>query len=135
VAAEDGDDVVDDAGEVVVSWDVGVKDGFESRGANPELAPKLGAAVPGVAGPAVLPAGPVSAAGSGSGSLLVVPAREVNQLFVAAIACRTACRPLSSMPFVEVEPPGSLPSPSGGSSAFAGSVDPPMSSAGSGTRG
>jgi hypothetical protein len=76
---------------------------------------------------------------------LADPARAVNQLFVAAIACRTACRPLSSIPFVEVEPPGSLPSSSGESSATAGSAetaesaaepfDLPMSSAGSGTCG
>jgi hypothetical protein len=38
VAADDGDDGVADAGEVVVSWDVGVKVGFASRGAKPELA-------------------------------------------------------------------------------------------------
>jgi hypothetical protein len=72
---------------------------------------------------------------------LVNPAREVNQLFVAAIACRT----LSSLPFDEVEPSGSSTPPFGESSASAGSAetaepaeeafDLPMSSAGSGTLG
>jgi hypothetical protein len=72
---------------------------------------------------------------------LANPVREVNQLFAPAIACRT----LSSLPFVEVEPAGSSPPSFGESSASAGSVetaesaeepfDLPMSSAGSGTLG
>lgn len=53
---------------------------------------------------AVLPGGD-----SCSGAGLAFAARAVNQLFVAAIACRTAWRPLSSLPFPAVAPSSRSP--------------------------
>ncbi len=129
--------VVDGADVVVVSWGDGVKDGFASRGAKPELALKSEAAAPAV---------PAAAAGSGSESLLPDPDREVNQLLVAAIACRTACRPLSTLPFDDAAASsgwspssfgesGDSTEPAEADESAEELFDLPISSAGSGTRG
>jgi hypothetical protein len=87
-----------------------------------------------------LPALLAAVAGSSAESLFVV--REVNQLLVAAIACLTACRPLSSFPFgagvaMSGWPPSSTePGRSGASAASAAELfDLPIWSAGRGTRG
>ena len=101
----------------------GVKDGPRSAEEKPRFSPALpgpGPVAPGAVAPGAVPPAPAAredvspkppAPPSGRSGESVLAARA-NQLFVAAIACRTACRPVSSIPFPgEAEPGPSSASP------------------------
>jgi len=106
---EKPDEVAGDGGcaDVAGGWpadvgaDDGVKEGEDQRlpGENDDLSPAPRADAPDASGDAGDPGGVED-----SGDSLFVP--WANQLFVAAIACLTAWRPVSNTPFPGVMLPG-----------------------------